>query len=101
MSEIPDSVVVAQRAADVAWAAVEEFRKAVDADRRATAQPAGERHERPVLRPWSAEEDARFAELHAAAVRAAEARAEAMQAAGIASSYDAEVAIRAAVRGEE
>jgi|SRR5690242_2185444 len=103
MSEIeyPSDLIAAQRAADRAWAAVEAYRREVDADRRTTAQPPGERHGLPVLRPWTAKEDARFAELHAAAVRASEQRAEAMQAAGVASTWDTERAIRAAARGGE
>lgn len=100
MSEIPEVVVQAQRAVDAAWAAVEAYRREVDADRRATAQPPGERHGLPVLRPWTDDENARYAVLHAAAVRAAEARAEAMQAEGVASTWDTERAIRAAARGE-
>jgi hypothetical protein len=100
MSEYPEQVVQAQQAADAAWAAVETYRKAVDANRRKTAQPPGERHGMPILRPWTAEESAEYDRLHAAAVAAAEARAEALRGAGIASSYAVEAGIRAAVRGE-
>ncbi|NUP46142.1 MAG: hypothetical protein HOW97_02330 [Catenulispora sp.] len=98
MSEIPDEVVQAQRVVDAAWAELAAFRKAVDADRRKTAQPPGERHGLPVLRPWTDAEDARYAELHAAVVAASEARADAMRAAGIESTWDTERAIRAAAR---
>lgn len=100
MSEIPDVVVQAQRAVDKAWAAVEAHRKAVDADRRRTAQPATERHPSPVLRPWTEAEDARYAELHAAAVRAAEHRAAVMAEHGVTSTWDTERAMRATARGE-
>lgn len=79
---------------------MEAYRKSVDADRRTTAQPPTERYRSPELRPWAEEESARFAELHAAAVAASEARATAMADAGIASNWDTERDIRAAVRGE-
>lgn len=90
MSEIefPSELVEAQRAADAAWAAVEAHRKAVDADRRKTAQPPGERHERPVLRPWTAEEDAEHERLMAVVREAQEAVAASIEAAGLSPTYD-------------
>jgi hypothetical protein len=100
MSEIPDVVVQAQRAMDAAWAELEAYRKAVDADRRKTAQPATEGHRSPALRPWTEAEDARYAELHAAAVAAAEHRAAVMREHGVTSTWDTERAVRAAARGE-
>lgn len=98
MTDIPETVVAAQRTFDAAWADLEAFRKQVDADRQATAQPATERHRSPVLRPWTAEEDAEYARLHQAVVEAAGARREGMQREGVASTWDAEREIRAAAR---
>lgn len=98
--DIPPQVIAAQRAADEAWQAVEDYRKAVDADRRSTAEPPTERYRSPVLRPWTVEESARYRELHAAAVAASEARAAAMLDEGIVSTFDTEKDIRAAARGE-
>lgn len=96
--DIPAPVVAAQAAADKAWADLEAYRKAVDADRRTTAQPATERHRSPVMRPWTKEEQAEHARLHAAAVQAAADRRAVMAEAGVASTWDTERAIRAAVR---
>ncbi|MFI0900491.1 hypothetical protein [Streptomyces sp. NPDC020983] len=98
--DIPAPVVAAQAAADKAWADLEAYRKGVDADRRKTAVPPTERHRSPELRPWTDEESARFAELHAAVVQAANARRDAMQDAGIPSTWDTERDIRAAARGD-
>lgn len=98
MTDIPETVIAAQRASLQAWATLEAYRKQVDADRRTTGTPATERHRSPELRPWTAEEDARFAELHRAAVKASEDRRQAMQDAGIPSTWDTERDIRAAVR---
>jgi hypothetical protein len=96
--DIPASVVAAQRAFDQAWAALEAYRKGVDTDRRATAEPPAERHGLPTLRPWTDDENREYDRLHTTALRASEARAEAMQAKGIASTWDTERAMRAAVR---
>jgi hypothetical protein len=100
MSDIPAQVVGAQQAMDAAWAELETYRKQVDEDRRLTAQPPGERHGTPVLRLWTPAETAEYDRLHAAVRAAAEHRAEAMRAAGIASSYDTEAGIRAAARAQ-
>jgi hypothetical protein len=90
MSEIeyPPTLIAAQKAVDAAWAAVEEHRKAVDADRRATAQPPGERHERPVMRPWTPAEDAEHEELMGAVRQAQEKVAAGLEAAGLSPTYD-------------
>lgn len=98
--DIPEDVAAAQRAADQAWQAVEDYRKRVDADRRATAEPAADRWGSPVLRPWTPEEDEEFERLRQAAIAASEMRAAAMQQAGIVSTYDSEEAIRTVARGE-
>lgn len=98
--DIPSDVVAAQRAVNEAWQAVEDYRKQVDADRRATAQPAAERHGLPTLRPWTADEETEFERLRQVVIRAAEKRADAMQAAGIASTFESEEAVRAAARAE-
>jgi hypothetical protein len=50
---------------------------------------------------WTAEEETRYAELHAAAVAAAEARRAAMAGEKIASTYASEKAIRVAARPAE
>ncbi|MGW5352175.1 hypothetical protein ACWERV_16900 [Streptomyces sp. NPDC004031] len=91
---IPETVSAAQRTVDAAWAAVEKHRKTVDAARRTEAAAAGAE----TLRPWTEAEDAEYAQLHQAAVAAAEARAAALIEAGIVSTYDNEVAIRGAAR---
>lgn len=98
MTDIPASVIAAQRASEEAWAALEAYRKKVDADRRATGTPPTERHRSPELRPWSDEENAEFERLHIAAVEAATIRRQAMQDAGVASTWDTERDMRAAVR---
>lgn len=98
MPDIPETVVAAQTTFDRAWADLEAYRKQVDADRRTTAQPATERHRSPVMRPWTAEENAEYARLHAAVVQAAADRRAAMAAEGVTSSWDSERDIRAAAR---
>jgi hypothetical protein len=101
MSEIeyPSELIAAQKAADAAWAAVEAHRKQVDADRRATATPPGERHERPVMRPWAPEEDARHEELMAAVREAQEAVAAGIAAAGLSPTYDVVQGLKRAAKG--
>jgi hypothetical protein len=79
---------------------VEEYRRQVD-QRRAEEtpdEPGRPAHVARPRRPWTPEEEARYAELHAAAVAASVARRDAMVAAGIVSTYDAEAAMRAAAR---
>lgn len=98
MADIPETVVAAQTAFDEAWAALEAYRKQVDADRWKTKEPATERHRSPVMRPWTAEEDAEYARLHRAVVEASGARRKAMQAEGVTSTWDSEREIRAAAR---
>lgn len=97
---IPEQVGAAQRAADRAWTALEEsgVRSTPRARRRPRTSPAAPRtsHGRAARGP--PEEEARYAELRAAAVAASVARRDAMVAAGIVSTYDAEAAMRAAAR---
>lgn len=95
MAEIPDEVAAAQRAADDAWAEIQAYREGVDAQRRADPRVEHPRFG-PMLRPWTADEDTKYARLHAAVLAAAEARTAAMVAAGIVSTYEAEVGIRTA-----
>ncbi|MBM9506800.1 hypothetical protein [Actinacidiphila acididurans] len=87
-------VLDAQRAADAAWARVEAYRMEVDAARKASAQPPAERGERPVLRPWTQEENDEFARLHAAAVAAGQERRRIVDAAGLTSSFELEHEMR-------
>jgi hypothetical protein len=96
--DIPADVVAAQVAADRAWAAVESYRAAVDADRRTTAEAAKDRSGLPPLRPWTAEEDAEYDRLHATAVEAASVRRLAMRADGVSSTWETEREIRKAAR---
>ncbi|MFI0718432.1 hypothetical protein [Streptomyces sp. NPDC021224] len=98
MTDIPETVIAAQCASTQAWADLEAYRKRVDADRRKTAVPPTERHRSPELRPWTAEESAEFERLHIAAVEAATIRRQAMQDAGIPSTWDMERDMRAAAR---
>lgn len=96
MAEIPTEVAAAQRASDEAWAAVQAYRMQVDEQRR--ADPRVETGRGPMLRLWAPEEDAEYDRLHRAVMAAAEARRDAMVAAGIVSTYDVEVGIRTAAR---
>jgi hypothetical protein len=100
VDDIPDTVVAAQRASTQAWAALETYHKQVDADRRAAAVPATERHRSPELRPWTPEENSEYERLHMAAVEAATVRRQTMQDAGVTSTWETERQMRAAARGE-
>lgn len=87
------AVLEAQRASDAAWSAVEDYRRQVDAQRRAGAEPA-QRGDRQVLRAWTAEEDREFAVLLAAAAAAGGERARALAEAGLTSTYEVESEVR-------
>jgi hypothetical protein len=87
-------VLDAQRAADDAWARLEQYRKEVDEARRADAQPAEESWGRPVLRPWTEDENAEFAKRRAAAVAASENRARIMREVGLVSTFEVESEVR-------
>jgi len=87
MTDLPEDLIQLQRAAHAAWAALEAYRRQVDAARTADRDAAGlpvwdpdRPWRRTLLRPWTAEEDARYAELQAAAVAAEEARRAAIDA---------------------
>jgi hypothetical protein len=97
MAEIPPEVAAAQRASDDAWAALEDYRKRVDEQRRADPRVDTGRGD-TMLRLWTPEEDAEYDRLHAAVLAAAQARAAAMVAAGIVSTYTTEGEMRAAAR---
>jgi hypothetical protein len=97
MAEIPPEVAAAQRAADDAWAALEAYRRGVDEQRQADPRVEHPKFG-PILRPWTTAEDAGYDRLHAAVLAAAEARAAAMVAAGIVSTYDSEREVRTAAR---
>lgn len=93
-TEFPTDLVDLQRRAHAAGDAVETYRKDVDDARRAHAAAAGlqsdptRRWESPRLRPWTEEEDARFADLQSAAVEAAPALRHGIADAGLAQNYD-------------
>jgi hypothetical protein len=97
MAEIHAEVAAAQRASDDAWAALQAYRESVNAARDSSPRVEHPKFG-PVLRPWTTGEDAEYDRLHAAVVAAAEARSDALVAAGIVSTYDTEGEIRAAVR---
>lgn len=99
-TDLPDDLIDLQRRAHAAWDAVEAHRKAVDADRATTAQPPGERHERPVLRPWTDTEDERHEQLLAEARSAQEALRAGLADAGIAPTYDVVQGLHKAARQE-
>jgi hypothetical protein len=97
MPEIPPEVAAAQRASDEAWAALQAYRQQVDEQRRADPRVEHPKFG-PIVRPWTTAEDTEYDRLHRAVVAAAEARRDAMVAAGIVSTYDAEGEIRATAR---
>jgi hypothetical protein len=102
--QLPESLIEAQRAVDRAWAEVEDHRKSVNARRRADAAKAGREPDParpwagPELDPWTEADDARHEELLAAARAAAEARQEALAAAGLGGGYDVVQALHLAAR---
>jgi hypothetical protein len=98
--EYPSDVIAAQQAVDGAWAAVEAHRREVDAARR---EETPDERGRPgwvarPLRPWTEAEDARHAELLAAARKAAEVRRAALAASGLGEGYDVVQGLHAAAR---
>lgn len=97
MAEIPDEVAAAQHASDAAWAALQAYRQGVNAKRETDPRVEHPRFG-PILRPWTTAEDAGYDQLHRAVVAAAEARRDAMVAAGIVSTYTVEGEIRAAAK---
>jgi len=97
-TDFPSDLVDLQRRVHAAWDAVEAHRKAVNADRKATATPGAERHSQPVLRLWTEEEDARHAELMAAVREATDARRAALAGSGLGASYDVVQDLHAAAR---
>jgi hypothetical protein len=99
MAEIPAPVAAAQRASDEAWAALQAYRESVNEKRHADPRVEHPKFG-PILRPWTTNEDAEYDRLHAAVLAAAEARAAAMVAAGIVSTYDTERELRTAARAE-
>jgi hypothetical protein len=83
----------AQRALDAAWDDLEIYRKKVDADRRASATTTD-----GGVRPWSEEENREFAQRLDMVKAASEARAKAMAAADLKSTYQVETELRAHAR---
>lgn len=98
--DLPEQLVDAQRAVDAAWAAVEQCRKSVTARRRADGQPEPGRPWAG-LAPWIPEETAEYDRLHASAIRAAEARRAAIDAAGLGHGYDVVQALHLAAQRAE
>jgi hypothetical protein len=100
--DFPPALVGLQRRVHEAWAAVEAHRKGVDAERRTDAETSGERIDpsRPALRSWTEAEDARHAELMAAARDAGEALRRGLAEAGFDGRYDVVQGLHAAARGE-
>lgn len=102
--EFPPALVDLQIASTAAWDAVEQHRKQVDAERRAEAAASGARPDetRPwgaiPLRPWTDAEDARHAELLAAARGAAEALRAGILAAGLTPDYATTQGLKDAAR---
>lgn len=82
----------AQRACDAAWAKLQAYRLEVDVARgvRTTADGVA----RPAQRPWSEDENEKFAKRLAAVRQAAEARTAAMADAGLTSTYEVEKELR-------
>jgi len=101
MSDLPAHLIDLQRAAHQAWDAVEAHRKQVDTARRAAAGPAPElAWQRPQLRPWTGEENARYRELHAAAVAAQAALRAAVDEAGLGHHIDVVQGLHRAARDQ-
>lgn len=109
--ELPEHLVDLQRRAHAAWHEVEAHRKSVDAARRRAAEEsdaarreAGERPpglavwQRPVLREWTAAENAEHARLMQAAADAQEAVRAAFAGAGLDGGHDVTQGLHQAAR---
>lgn len=109
--DFPPDLVDLQRASTAAWDAVEAHRKGVDARRVADADAADEairaaggrveevpRWGRRALPPWTDAEDARHAELLAAAKAAAEALRAGIRDAGLDGGYTVTQGLKDAAR---
>jgi hypothetical protein len=103
-TQIPVDLVDLQRRSHAAWDAVETYRKDVDAARRAQAAAEGlqtdptRRRESPQLRPWTEEEEDKFAGLMSAARDAALALRKGIVEAGLAQTYDVAQGLHRAAR---
>lgn len=90
--EYPADLVDLQRRVHAAWDKVEAHRKGVDAARRAEAQPTTDptrRWESPALRPWTAKEEKKHADLMAEVTAAATALRAGIRDVGLDGGYDA------------
>lgn len=102
--DLPEQLVQAQRAVDAAWSAVAAHRAAVTARRRADAAGAGAEPDsrRPwagvPLPWWTGDERARYDELHAVVVAAAESRRAVIDRSGLGHGADVVAALHAAAR---
>jgi transposase len=98
----PPDLIAAQTRSHQAWEAVEAHRKEVDQKRRAEATPVKDapKWAGPALREWSAEENARHAELMAEATAAAEALHAALAESGLGHGYDTVQGLHKAARAE-